>query len=246
MRSRAEQRLDVHHVNTLQGRMSRSDQPEWDGSEDARILLGLLESVERDGHRSQRHLAAEFGIALGLVNAYLKRCVRKGLVKVHEAPARRYTYYLTPQGFAAKSRLTVDYLSSSFSFFRRARGDCMAALESAKQQGWSRVVLAGASDLAEIAAICALECGIAIIATVDPQAVQPQLIGAPVYRSFDDVAEDFDGVLVTDLKAPEEVFKAVSDQLGKERVVAPALLGISSRRSQIEPALRTVSDQVAK
>jgi hypothetical protein len=51
---------------------------------------------------------------------------------------------------------------------------------------------------------------------------------------------------VTDLKAPENVFKAVSDRLGKERVVAPALLGISSRHSLIEPVRWTVSDQVAK
>src|SRR5690348_8355621 len=131
--------------------MSRSDQSKLEGKENSRILLGLLESVERDGRRSQRHLAAEFGIALGLVNSYLKRCVRKGLVKVHEAPARRYTYYLTPQGFAEKSRLTVAFLSTSFSFFRRARSDCMATLETAKREGWSRIVLAGASDLAEIA-----------------------------------------------------------------------------------------------
>ena len=47
-----------------------------------RIVLGLLTSVETDGERSQRHIAAELGIALGLVNAYLKRCVNKGLVKV--------------------------------------------------------------------------------------------------------------------------------------------------------------------
>jgi DNA-binding MarR family transcriptional regulator len=198
-----------------------------DGGEDARNLLGLLESVERDGRRSQRHLAAEFGIALGLVNAYLKRCVRKGLVKVHEAPARRYTYYLTPQGFAEKSRLTVDYLSYSFSFFRRARADCMAALETAKQQGWSRIALAGASDLAEIAAICALECGITIVAIVDAQATQMQRIGTPVYRSFADVSEPFEGVVVTDLQTPEETFAAISDRLGAERVIAPVLLGIS-------------------
>jgi predicted transcriptional regulator len=83
-----------------------------------RIMLGLLQSVERDGGQSQRRLAAELGIALGLVNAYLKRCIKKGLVKVSEAPARRYAYYLTPHGFAEKSRLTVDYLSYSFSLFR--------------------------------------------------------------------------------------------------------------------------------
>ena len=35
----------------------------------ARIMLGLLDSVERDGAQSQRHLASELGIALGLVYA---------------------------------------------------------------------------------------------------------------------------------------------------------------------------------
>ena len=53
-----------------------------------KILLGLLESVERNGGQSQRHLASELGIALGLVNAYLKRCIKKGLVKVSGAPPR--------------------------------------------------------------------------------------------------------------------------------------------------------------
>jgi predicted transcriptional regulator len=218
--------------------MSRSDQPDLDSSEDSRILLGLLESVERDGHRSQRHLAAEFGIALGLVNSYLKRCVRKGLVKVHEAPARRYTYYLTPKGFAEKSRLTIDFLSTSFSFFRRARGDCMATLELAKQQGWSRIVLAGASDLAEIAAICALEGGVTIVGIVDGQAAQSHLIGTPIYRSFAELSEPFDGVMVTDLKAPEETFDTILNRLGAQRVVAPVLLGISPRNGRTGPDRR--------
>src|SRR5664280_3632287 len=101
----------------------------------ARIILGLLEAVERDGAQSQRRLAAELGIALGLVNAYLKRCIKKGLVKVSQAPARRYAYYLTPQGFAEKSRLTVAYLSSSFSFFRHAKTDCSGLFRLAKAGG---------------------------------------------------------------------------------------------------------------
>ena len=43
-----------------------------------------------------------------------------------DAPARRYAYYLTPQGFAEKSRLTVQYLSSPFSFFRLAKSGLRA------------------------------------------------------------------------------------------------------------------------
>src|SRR4029079_13129242 len=117
---------------------------------DDRILLGLLESVERDGGQSQRRIASDLGIALGLVNAYLKRCVKKGLVKVSEAPTRRYAYYLTPRGFAEKSRLTVEYLSSSFSFFRQARADCMQVFATAKSRGYENLVLCGRSDLAEV------------------------------------------------------------------------------------------------
>jgi hypothetical protein len=44
--------------------------PQSAGSEDsenARIVLGLLESVERDGAQSQRKLASDLGIALGLI-----------------------------------------------------------------------------------------------------------------------------------------------------------------------------------
>ena len=51
---------------------------------------------------TRRSLARELGIALGLANAYLKRCAKKGLIKIAQAPANRYAYYLTPQGFARK------------------------------------------------------------------------------------------------------------------------------------------------
>ncbi len=136
---------------------------------------GSWSSVERDGAQSQRKLASDLGIALGLVNAYLKRCVKKGLLKIGQAPARRYAYYLTPHGFAEKSRLTVEYLSSSFSFFRRAREDCASVLKVAHARGWNRVALAGVSDLAEIATICALEQGIAIVAVVDAKGGRRQV-----------------------------------------------------------------------
>src|ERR1700674_1411997 len=99
-------------------------QAQSEDAEKARIMLGLLESVARDSAQSQRHLATELDIALGLVNTYLRRCIKKGLVKVSSVPARRYAYYLTPKGFTEKSRLTVEYLSSSFGFFRQAKADC--------------------------------------------------------------------------------------------------------------------------
>ncbi len=196
-----------------------------------KILLGLLESVERNGGQSQRHLASELGIALGLVNAYLKRCIKKGLVKVAAVPPRRYAYYLTPQGFAEKSRLTIEYLSLSFSFFRQARADCAKTLAIALDHGWKRIALAGISDLAEIAVICAFESGIAIVAVVDSNAAVETFMGAPVVRSFEAIAGTADAVVVTDLRTARETCDAAAAQLGRERVLSPALLGV-----RIEPA----------
>jgi DNA-binding MarR family transcriptional regulator len=201
-------------------------QAQGEGAEKGRIVLGLLESVERDGATSQRHLAEELGIALGLVNAYLKRCVKKGLIKMKQAPARRYAYYLTPRGFSEKSRLTVEYLSSSFSFFRRARADCCDVLLAAQARGWKRVVLAGVSDLAEIATICALERDVEIVAVVDARCTLSRFVSLPVHASFEEIEAKFEGIIVTDLTTASTTFTAIAARFGDDRVLAPALLGL--------------------
>jgi DNA-binding MarR family transcriptional regulator len=197
---------------------------ESDKTEDARILLDLLNSVERDGGQSQRRLASELGIALGLVNAYLRRCVKKGLVKATAAPARRYIYYLTPQGFAEKSRLTVEYLSVSFSFFRRAKAECVVVFRAAAERGFHRIALAGISDLAEIAMICALDTGVKITAVVDRNSTLSSFFGVPVCPSFDAVVDICDAVLITDLQRTRELTEQASALFGADRVLTPELL----------------------
>lgn len=194
--------------------------------ENERIVLGLLSSVETDGARSQRLIAAELGIALGLVNAYLKRCVKKGLVKVHDVPARRYAYYLTPQGFTEKSRLTVQYLSDSFSFFRKAKSDCTRVFEEAAARGLKRLVLAGKSDLAEIAMLCAVEAGASVIAIVDAQSDGGRFVGVEVFLSYADVKADVDAIIVTDVAGAQGAYEQAVKAFGLNRVLVPALLGL--------------------
>jgi DNA-binding MarR family transcriptional regulator len=194
------------------------------GNENERIVLGLLSSVETDGARSQRRIAAELGIALGLVNAYLKRCVKKGLVKVGNAPARRYAYYLTPQGFAEKSRLTVQYLSDSFSFFREAKGDCACIFEEAAARGFERLVLAGKSDLAEIAILCAVEAGASVVAIVDPQSEGSRFVGVEVFGAYSEVKDAFDAIIVTEVMRAQASYEMAVKAMGTDRVLVPALL----------------------
>jgi DNA-binding MarR family transcriptional regulator len=205
-------------------------------AEDPEVMLGLLSAVERDSALTQRHLARELGIALGLANAYLKRCAKKGLIKMRQAPLNRYAYYLTPRGFAEKSRLTAEYLTFSLDFFRRARRDCAAVLETCAARGWRRVALLGAGDLAEIAALSAAEAGVAIIAVIDPAGGR-FCAGRPVVRDLAELlepagGEPLDAIMVTDARAPQASFDAMVMAMSRQgltpdRILAPPLLHIT-------------------
>ena len=134
------------------------------------LTLGILETIESRNDLTQRHLADRLGIALGLANSYLKRCVRKGLVKVQQVPANRYLYYLTPQGFAEKSRLTALYLAKSFLLYRRASADYAALFAQCLAAGRRRVLFCGRSELGEIALLRARELGIQVLGTEEASA----------------------------------------------------------------------------
>ena len=111
------------------------------------LTLGLLQAIDEREDISQRHLAQEMGVALGLANSYLKRCVKKGWIKISTAPANRYLYYLTPIGFAEKARLTAEFFSTSLTMFRQAGAQYSDVYEYCLRKKWKRVVLIGLSDL---------------------------------------------------------------------------------------------------
>src|SRR5258707_7092430 len=204
--------LDVHVVNGLslvaatRGTHNVNEPGRETG--DPEIVLGLWSSIERDSAITQRKLAGDLGIALGLANAYLRRCVRKGLVKMSQVPLNRYAYYLTPQGFAEKSRLTAEYLAVSFNFFRRARGDCAVLLHQCAARGWRRVALYGAGDLAEIAVLSAAETGIEVACVIDAQEAGRRCAGALVVADLTAAQlaagpSGLDGIILTDTAAPQ-------------------------------------------
>ncbi len=201
------------------------------------IVRGLLTSIERDSTLTQRKLAGDLGIALGLANAYLRHCVRKGLIKVSQVPLNRYAYYLTPQGFAEKSRLTAEYLTVSFEFFRRARQNTSEILWQCAAHGWRRVALYGAGELAEIAALCAGDSGVEIVCIVDSAAAGKHCAGLPVVADLAAARHcasphGLDAIVLTDTRSPQTSFEQLcaltaQDGFPLDSVIVPRLLGIS-------------------
>src|SRR3546814_5378803 len=96
-------------------------------------MVHLLSEIERNPSFTQRGLANELGIALGLMNQYLKRCVTKGWIRASQVSPRRITYFLTSEGFKEKSSMVKDYLARSMTFFRYARTLCEDIFEVCKE-----------------------------------------------------------------------------------------------------------------
>jgi DNA-binding MarR family transcriptional regulator len=197
-------------------------------AEDDRTLLAVLDAVERNSAITQRTVASDLNIALGLANSYLKRCVRKGLIKVSTVPARRYAYYLTPHGFAEKSRLTARYLSDSFSFFRQARSQCSEVFATAAARGQKRLILIGEGELAEIAGLVVRDHAIEIVAVI------AAMTDADDLRRRVKTLKPLDGAVITALDGAQECHDAAFAVFGAGRVHAPALLRLRLQDASAE------------
>ncbi len=190
------------------------------------ITLGILNAVHENSGATQRSMAKDLGVALGLANAYLKRCVKKGLVKVSQAPANRYAYYLTPKGFAEKSELTARYLTMSFNFFRHARTQCEDVFDVCAAREWGRVALVGMGDLAEIAILCAREYPVEFAGFFEQDSDVEAFSELPVFTRLEDLGK-IDAFVIVDLTASQEKFDRLKTMVPQERILAPRLLNIS-------------------
>jgi DNA-binding MarR family transcriptional regulator len=194
--------------------------------------LDVLTAIEQGTVVTQATLTKRIGISIGLINALLKRAILKGYVKTRQAPYKRYAYYLTPEGFAKKSRLVSEYLDHSLRFFRSARSQYAELIANAKAAGMTRLVLVGSGELAEIALLAAWGEGISLIGVIDPKTNEPTRYDLTVYRSLDEAAE-YDAVVITDSKRPQMVYEAMRAVLPVSKILAPPLLKIAPDRTEI-------------
>ncbi|MDP6725221.1 MAG: winged helix-turn-helix transcriptional regulator [Arenicellales bacterium] len=195
------------------------------------LTLNILDAIERQSDLSQRRLAGDLGIALGLTNSYLKRCIRKGLVKVSAIPSNRYLYYLTPKGFSEKTRLTAEFLSVSFSFYRQAGDSCQRIFKECENQGIEDLLFCGRSELAEIAFLKAMEFSINIVGIyVAESSNLAPFYTKPVWSEFDQV-NNHQGLLITDLNDPENLYRDLSEISAEETIFFPDILRIKSQSS---------------
>jgi DNA-binding MarR family transcriptional regulator len=189
-------------------------------SRDNDLTLSVLSAVAEDNKATQRSLSAELGIALGLTNAYLKRTVDKGLVKIKHIPSNRYLYYLTPKGFSEKARLTGEYLISSLNFYRKARNECNEIIFNFEKNSIKNIVLSDKNELAEIFILSAIDTNVKIVCLLGNNSTY---LGVPVYKSLPKKLK-IDAVIITSMRSVDERYKYISKFVSLNKIVVPKIL----------------------
>lgn len=134
----------------------------------------ILQAIAADACISQRSLARELGIALGLTNSLVRGLVTRGLVRVSKVSPQRLSYLLTPSGVAEKARMSRLALSRSverYSHARRTLRDAFVQISS--DPSWAdadkRILFVGTGEVAEIGFICLQETDLRLVGAVDDQ-----------------------------------------------------------------------------
>lgn len=169
--------------------------------------LQILDELSNNDALTQRDLSQRLGIALGLVNSYIRNLVAKGYITVRNIPSKRYAYYLTPKGFAEKSRLAYDLLQDYTRIYREAKNNYRQIFFELERSGAKRIVFAGADEVAEFAYITLHETKLELAGVVDADRAGEMFFGRNIlpYSALRNM--DHDAVVITAYAKKERVFQ---------------------------------------
>ena len=188
-----------------------------------RYAHDILSRIDSGRPVSQRSLAHDLGIALGLTNLLVRRLVQKGWIRVIQIRPNRVRYLLTPAGLAEKARMSRRVVREAVRTYISARDrirESLATLASRPEP--ARTVFYGIGDLADIAYVCLRETGLRLVAVVDDSAHEP-FFGFPIHSASelgDGVigAIAFDILVVTSFDEDETVLARIAERVSAERI----------------------------
>ena len=182
--------------------------------------LQLLEEIELNHAPSQRYLAKQLNVSLGLINSFIKRLGKKGYFKITTIPKNRVSYIITPKGIAEKSRLTYEYIHHSYQFYKGARSKLSLLFQELVEAHVHRVILYGIGHFAEIAYISLQETPILMVAMVDDNKPGQQFMGNIVVDPSRLKHLSFDRVIITAISSR----KIIKDKLIEKGVSAEKIV----------------------
>ncbi len=182
--------------------------------------LKLLEAIDSSDPPTQRELARDLNISLGLVNAFIKRLAKKGYFKITTIPKNRAKYLLTPKGALEKSRLTYEYIVYSVGFYREIKEMLVTLFGRLEKEGIERIALCGCGEVAELAHLFLQNTSIKLAGVFEAKPDGRKFFGLRV-KNYEELAKGgCDYVLLTQTEDIQSHFdRLVSAGVKPERIL---------------------------
>lgn len=181
------------------------------------ITLKILDEISRESSITQRTLSGNLNIALGLVNAYIKRLVKKGHIKITKGPMNRVKYALTRKGFSHRVSLTYNYMQSSIRYFKDARQRIDRIYGQMIENDVKSVLIWGDGEVAELSYVSLRGLPLKLVGVIDGKKHEKGFFGHNIY-SYEDVPTlEYGAVLITSFNK-EEVKKIKELGVDEEKI----------------------------
>src|SRR5574344_697527 len=114
---------------------------------DLSILSDINTTLSQNPDATQRDIAAQNGLSLGMTNAILRRFSAKGWILTKQISAKKICYMLTPEGMQLLAKRSYHYIQRTFDVINEYRNAVMDFVQGKKDDGITEIILIGNSDM---------------------------------------------------------------------------------------------------
>lgn len=127
--------------------------------------IELLEAISQDEMATQANLATELGMAVGSVNWYIKRLIRRGYLKATRMDRTRLRYNMTAEGLEVLRRRATQYIKDSLAVYKDLRKEAKAFIATLTAQGIESVYIDGEDEALDIFRLSCMEANLKVSPT---------------------------------------------------------------------------------
>ncbi len=113
--------------------------------QDVAVLQNIAETLKDEPHASQRTLAKNAGMSLGMMNAILGRFVERGWIMLTNVNLKKLSYAITPDGVAELVGRGRRFARRTFEIANQYNDALYRIIKAAKDSGKIKVILCGNS-----------------------------------------------------------------------------------------------------
>ncbi|MBN1103521.1 MAG: winged helix-turn-helix transcriptional regulator [Deltaproteobacteria bacterium] len=183
--------------------------------------LSVLMAIHDSPRLSQHKIARITRLSSSMVNNYIKKLEKEGLIQITGNTNRTQGYHLTPAGHGDLFALILEYSAEIIQLYSAAKKQVAERLHRFHAEGIRSIALFGAAETAEVVHAALKDTPLTVTGIVDSDPVkQGSHFNGFIIQEPSRLTEmKADAVLITSFARQEEIHRCIQAVVGNEVIV---------------------------